>query len=136
MNGESDDTSEGAPAPAHPHVRISARGVIGAHTHANTCLRSRCAGVAPSIEFGISTVIIGVVAAVSAAAAPLPVTSTVPLRLVLVAASVRAIRDRGRDTKRRVCPLVACSFAGACGWCPWGSGEPARSTFARIRVRL
>ena len=101
LNGESDDTSEGAPAPAHPHVRISARGVIGAHTHANTCLCSRCAGVAPSIEFGISTVIIGVVAAVSAAAAPLPVTSTVPLRLVLVAASVRAIRDRGRDTKRR-----------------------------------
>ena len=49
---------------------------------------------------------------------------------------VCGFRDHGRDPKERVCPLVSCSFAGPCGECLWGAGEPARSTFARICVRL
>ena len=93
----------------YAHV-ISARGAIRAHTHADTCFRSRCAGIAPSIEFGIITVSIGVVAAVSAAAAPLLVGPTSPLRLVLVAAHVCGFRDHGRDPKERVCPLVSLFF--------------------------
>ena len=80
---------------ARAHMHISARGAIRAHTHADTCLRSRCAGIAPFIEFGIITVITGVVAAVSAAAAPLLVGPTSPLRLVLVAADMYGFRDHG-----------------------------------------
>ena len=138
-NGESGDARNGTPALARAHMHISARGAIRAHTHADTCFRSRCAGIAPSIEFGIITVSIGVVAAVSAAAAPLLVGPTSPLRLVLVATHVCGFRDHGRvpETPRSVfarsCP---CSFARPCGGCLWGAGEPPRSTFARICVRL
>ena len=94
-NGESGDARNGTPALARAYMHISARGAIRAHTHADTCLRSRCAGIAPFIEFGIITVIIGVVAAVSAAAAPLLVGPTSPLRLVLVAADMYGFRDHG-----------------------------------------
>ena len=112
-NGESGDARNGTPALARAHMHISALGAIRAHTHADTCFRSRCAGIAPSIEFGIITVSIGVVAAVSAAAAPLLVGPTSPLRLVLAAAHVKDVcgfRDHGRDPKERVCPLVSLFF--------------------------
>ena len=48
QNGESDDARQGVPTHARPRVRIPARGAIGAHTHADSCLRSRCAGDARS----------------------------------------------------------------------------------------
>ena len=56
--------------------------------------------------------------------------------LVLMPAYVCGFRDHGREHRERVCPISACSFAGACSGCPWGAGEPARSTFARSCVRL
>ena len=44
LSGESDDARNGTPALARAHMQISALGAIGAYTHADTCLRSRCAG--------------------------------------------------------------------------------------------
>ena len=81
----------GMPALARPHMHTSACGAIGALTQADTCLRPRCAGVAPSIEFSIITVIAGVAGTVSVAAVPLPVASTVLIRRVLVATLVRTV---------------------------------------------
>ena len=58
------------------------------HTH--TCLLSRCAGVALSIDVGPITITTGTVAAVTAAASPLLVAVAVPLWRMLTAVSVRA----------------------------------------------
>ena len=80
QNSESDEARHGVPAHARPRVRIPARGAIGAHTHADSCLRSRCAGDAPLIVTAATAGIVGVVATVSAGRAPLPVASTSPLR--------------------------------------------------------
>lgn len=73
QNGESDDARQGVPTHARPRVRTPARGAIGAHTHADSCLRSRCAGDAPLIVTAATAGIAGVIADVSAATAPLAV---------------------------------------------------------------
>ena len=72
LSGKSDDVSNGAPAPARPHVCISARGAVGAHVNADTCLRSRFAAIAPFTDAAVTTTIADADAAVSAAAPPLP----------------------------------------------------------------
>ena len=55
---------------------------------------------------------------------------------VLVAASVRAIRDPGSDPRQRVCLGIGCSFAGGCCGCPWGAVGSARSAYVRAESRL
>ena len=72
LNGKSDDTRDGTPALARPCVHISDRGASGTHTRADTCLRSRCAGDASSINTAAIAVIIAAVAAVAVAPPPLP----------------------------------------------------------------
>ena len=69
LSGESDDERRGSPALARPRVHILAHGAIRAHMYADTCLRSRCAGDAPSINTAVTAVII---AAVAVAPPPLP----------------------------------------------------------------
>ena len=83
LSGESDDERRGSPALARPRVHILAHGAIRAHMYADTCLRSRCAGDAPSINTAVTAVIIAAIAAVSTAAVPLLVAALVPLRSVL-----------------------------------------------------
>ena len=102
MNGENDDAREGTPAFARPHVHILARGTIGAHTFADKCLRSRCAGDTPSINTAAAAVIVAAVAAVDVAPLPLP--------SLLVAAPIwargphpgRTARGHGSDRRQRV----------------------------------
>ena len=72
FHGMSDDACKGAPAPARPHVCISARGAIGTHANADTCLRSRFAAIAQFTDAAVTTTIVDADAVVSAAAPPLP----------------------------------------------------------------
>eukprot|EP00966_Prymnesium_polylepis_P035405 822346-Prymnesium_polylepis.1 len=53
------------PARTRPCVRISARGAIGTHIYADTCLRSRFAGDTPSIGTAATAVTTAAVATVA-----------------------------------------------------------------------
>ena len=101
FHGMSDDACKGAPAPARPHVCISARGAIGTHANADTCLRSRFAAIAQFTDAAVTTTIVDADAVVSAAAPPL-VAASVPLQCRLVAASVPAMRDRGSVPRQQI----------------------------------
>ena len=70
LNGEINDARDGMPARTRPCVRISTRGAIGAHLYADTCLRSRFAGDAPSIGTAATAVIAAAVATVAVSRPP------------------------------------------------------------------
>ena len=112
MASESDEARQGVPAHARPRVRIPARGAIGAHTHADSCLRSRFAGDAPLIVTAATAGIAGVIADVAAAAAPLTVAarcrSDACSRLRLFAPS-QGPRQR---TQGAECADFGCLFVG------------------------
>ena len=139
LHGKSDDARDGAPALARSHVRVPARGAIGAHAYADTCLRSRCAGDTPSNDMAITAIITGVAAVVNAAAPPLLVAAAVPAQLVLMAAFVRAVRDPavpgGGGFARILCGISLGIALGVCeGW--GGRSGALQSTLVGVCMPL
>jgi hypothetical protein len=138
QNSESDEARHGVPAHATPaHACVSRLVEPSALTHMLTRVCARDAQAMPRSSSPPPP---------PASSASLPPSPRAARRfqsprrrrsdLVLMAAYVYGFRDHGREHRERVCPISACSFAGACSGCPWGAGEPARSTFARSCVRL
>ena len=122
--GKSDDVRKGVPAYASPRMHFSARGAIGAHTDADSCLRLRCAGDAPLIVTAATAGTVALIAAVSAAAAPLAVATAVPstscsrLRLCTPSRGPDSV-PRGRSVRI----LGVLSFPGTVGVRGWRAGR-------------
>ena len=129
LHGKSDDARDGAPALARSHVRVPARGAIGAHAYADTCLRSRCAGDTPSNDMAITAIITGVAAVVNAAAPPLLVAAAVPAQLVLMAAFVRAVRGTRQFPEAAGSPAFCAAFRWGLHWASVRGGAGDRERF-------
>ena len=136
FHGMSDDACKGAPAPARPHVCISARGAIGTHANADTCLRSRFAAIAQFTDAAVTTTIVDADAVVSAAAPPLPLLR--PCRsdagswLLPCPPCGTAAASQGSRFERTSGVLMFGAAVGIRG----RRGGAARSAFARICMRL
>ena len=119
LSGESDDTRDSTPAPACPYVCILARGAIGAHANADTCLRSRFAAGAPHMDAAVTTTMPDADAAVSAAAPPIlsprPCRSDAGSWLLLCLPSGTAAASQGSAFERTSGVLLFGAAAGIRG---------------------